>query len=244
VAAREGQKTEKAIRCVVGGERNLYCWAMGLQEPELAYVRLKGEGLGRNVPMDFTVYGGLHAMGKQKPYFSLTYWAHRAGFENQLQEGGANHEEILKRFPQFADLAKLHLADIDGVPMHVVANGWYWLKGALGLEGSAAASGWRHNDHEGKTQGECLKIFAALWRLSPEEAEAILVEFDHDDLRGEDWDSKQHEAQLRLKGMAEEMKPRWKQEALACIARHNLQVYGDRQVSQAAEAVEDAAVTL
>jgi hypothetical protein len=48
------------------------------------------------------VYGGLHSMkGNPAPYFSLTYWYKRGREES----GGAGHDEILKQFPELADLA-------------------------------------------------------------------------------------------------------------------------------------------
>ena len=84
------------------------------------------------VSMTVKAEGGLHYIGgNAKPYFSLTYTEHRKGFPNQCQSFGADHSKILKYWPRFADLAALHLSDIDGVPTHAEANGWYWLAGAL-----------------------------------------------------------------------------------------------------------------
>ena len=237
-AGREvSEQTSDGIHRVSIGDLSL---EVSRTEPILAQSTLKGEELHESVPMLFTVYGGLQKLGRQAPYFTLTYWAHRAGFPSQRQQGGAGHEEILKHFPQFADLAKLHLANIDGVPMYALENGWYWLRGALGLEGSAAASGWKY-DYERKTHQECLQIFADLWRLSGEEADTILVGFDKDELRGEDWDTKQREAQLRLKAMVEEMKPRWKKEAQACVANHQLKLFGDGALALVTEPEEEVA---
>jgi len=100
-------------------------------EPVLA-TRIIPGNLGTACSLKFTVYGGLHHIkGNHAPYFSLTYWEHRKGFPNQCQSGGAGHERILEYYPQFADLAALHLSDIDGVPMHAESNGWYNLAGAL-----------------------------------------------------------------------------------------------------------------
>ena len=58
-----------------------------------------------------TVYGGLHFItGNSAPYFSLT--------SETRSSSGCNHETILQHYPEFADLAALHLSDIDGVPSH------------------------------------------------------------------------------------------------------------------------------
>ncbi|MBO0676813.1 hypothetical protein JRC04_04990 [Mycolicibacterium sp. S2-37] len=43
--------------------------------------------------------------------------------------GGAAHDAILKVAPELAPVVAVHLADPDGVPMHAVANGWYFYSG-------------------------------------------------------------------------------------------------------------------
>jgi hypothetical protein len=71
------------------------------------------------------IKGGLHFIkGNKKPYFSLT-----ADYilNGRHESGGCNHELIMKHAPEFKDLIDLHLSDIDGVPMHALENGWYWM---------------------------------------------------------------------------------------------------------------------
>jgi hypothetical protein len=188
-----------------------------------------------NVWLTFKVEGGLHFIkANGKPYFTLTYTSHRKGFPNQCYSGGAGHDEILKHYPKFADLAALHLSDIDGVPMHAEANGWYSLAGALGGAGQQYHAGnskrhcpivppadkpWQNTEYREPTQAECLQIFADHCRIPIEEAQAIrdrvAAKWNFPDMRSE-W-----------RAIMETMRPRWKAEAEACIAKHNLRVFGD-----------------
>lgn len=158
------------------------------------------------VPMIQFVYGGLeYIKGNNKPYFTLTCWNHRKGFPNQCQSGGCDHESILKHWPRFADLAALHLSDIDGVPMHAEANGWYDLAGFLG-----------GTEYRRPTREECLAIFAKHCRVDIEQARHIAAVV-----------AAAPDPRKRWAEYVEEMKPRWKAEAEACIKRHNLRIFGD-----------------
>jgi hypothetical protein len=175
-----------------------------------------GPTLGEQVPMTLTVYGGLHYIrGNSAPHFSLTCWAHRKGFPNQCERGGADHDLILKLYPELADVAALHLSDIDGEPMHAEANGWYWLAGALGGMGERYHGG---NSEPRKSEGECLAIFARHCRITEDEAmtirwAAFAAGPDH---AREVWQANERD-----------MHARWKREAEAAIEKHGLVVYGD-----------------
>lgn len=179
--------------------------------------RVFGKNLAKyeseNKKLRFTVYGGLNYIrGNSSPYFSLTLW----GRDHGCEFGGASHDTILEHFPQFADLAAMHLSDIDGQPMHAETNGWYWLAGALGGAGEQFHGG---NSHPTKSEDECLKVFADHCRVTLEQAETIKrtvqAYWNYPDMR-KAWGK-----------MCTDMRPRWKAEALACITHHNLQVYGD-----------------
>lgn len=63
--------------------------------------------------------------GNAKPYFSLT----GDGMDRGSGFGGCCHDEILKHWPDLAPLVALHLATIDGEPMHALENGFYHLGG-------------------------------------------------------------------------------------------------------------------
>lgn len=165
-----------------------------MTDPILAARPLPKGTDGNRVPMWVQVEGGLHRIGDQAPYFSLTYTMHRRGFRDQCQSGGAGHDTIRRYFgPRFDDLAALHLSSIDGAPMHAEANGWYW----LGQDDMAALA--RH----------C--------RITIPEAEYIRHQVGHYDgaAAREEWGR-----------IMEAMRPRWKNEADAAIAHHNLKEYG------------------
>lgn len=58
-------------------------------------------------------------------YFSITADGYR--------RCGCLHDEILELRPDLKCFVDLHLSDLDGVPMHAEANGWYWLAKAAGI---------------------------------------------------------------------------------------------------------------
>ena len=141
------------------------------------------DGKPRGKRLTFTVEGGLHYIkGNSAPYFSLT----ANGCDNGSKFGGCCHDVILRHFQQLADLAALHLSDIDGVPNHADANGWYYLAGYFGGAGQAYHVG-NSNQHFGTeyrrpTQDECLAIWAKHARIpvaeAKEAAEKIAAEVE------------------------------------------------------------------
>ncbi len=210
------------------------------RDPVLATKTLP-KGDGENVARTFTVHGGLHYIkGNRAPYFSLTYAAHRKGFPNQCWSGGAGHDLILKHYPRFADLAALHLCNIDGAPSHASKNGWYDLAGALGGMGERYHVGnserhfpidppadkpWQNTVSRKPTQTECLQIFARHMRISEADA-AAFVESLHIP-RGNVAPAYATIAKQELAVFVEAQRARWKAEAEACIAKHGLVIYGD-----------------
>lgn len=68
---------------------------------------------------------------KQKPHFSLTATIYEKDASGYLKDvgGGCCHELIAQRFGnRFKRIEELHLSDIDGEPMHALANGLYWYR--------------------------------------------------------------------------------------------------------------------
>jgi hypothetical protein len=72
-----------------------------------------------------------HCGGNSAPHFSITGAIDKsiAGVKTREVSGGCIHPEIKKHFPgEFDDIIKLHLSDIDGVPMYAVENGFYFFQ--------------------------------------------------------------------------------------------------------------------
>jgi hypothetical protein len=90
------------------------------------------------------------------PHFSVTGEERnlRRRGDNQIEVCGQLHPENLTHFPELAPLIKLHLADQNGVPMHAISNGVYWLQ----LDATDGAPD--------------IAAFARLWRVT----EAVAVE--------------------------------------------------------------------
>ncbi len=154
------------------------------------------------------VEGGLHYIrGNSKPHFSITADIRENGREYM---GGCCHPEIEERFPgQFSDLIALHLSDIDGTPMYAVENGYYWAAGANGGNQQQYHGG---NGTSPRTRYECAEILAKHLRISVQDAEALAA-------RG---------TKAAVAETVEASRVRWNAEALACIAKHGLVVYGDK----------------
>ena len=57
----------------------------------------------------------------QLPYFSIT---------GSTSDGscGCIHDEIAQYFPEYAELIKFHLFDVNGLPLHYMANSEYFFK--------------------------------------------------------------------------------------------------------------------
>lgn len=105
--------------------------------------------------------------------------------------------------------------------MHAEANGWYWLAGAMGGAGERFHGG---NNASRKTADDCLRIFAKHCRITLAEAEEIRRAVRVAALTaGGQW----AEGRIRWSEIMEAMRPRWKAEAEACVAHHELRVYGD-----------------
>jgi hypothetical protein len=142
--------------------------------------------------------------------------------------GGCCHELILRFHPDLAPLAALHLSDIDGAPMYDVGNGYYWLAGAMGglCEDYHGGGG---RSKTGKSQEDCLRIFAEHVRLPIDEISALVSKW-----AGELQESGYSAYELGkfkaevFPAWIEAQKPRWKAEAEHVIKLFDLKITGDK----------------
>ena len=68
---------------------------------------------------------------KKSPYFAITCSAYEKGqvqVDRNFIYGGCNHKEILEVRPDLKPFVDLHLSDSNGEPMHLIDNGFYWVK--------------------------------------------------------------------------------------------------------------------
>ena len=159
-----------------------------------------------------TIYAGLrYIRGNSAPYFSLTAGSEEYGY-------GMLHDLILEHCPELAPLADLHISDINGVPMHAVENGWYWLKGAAGDQGSFFSESINPEEEPEK----CMQMLAKHLRISNAEAQKLIQETTRSVKRVGSITAKQEFARY-----IERLKPHWKAEADEAIERFNLRIYGD-----------------
>lgn len=190
--------------------------------------------------------GGLHHIrGNRAPYFSLTMASWEPDQYGRLQEdcSGAAHEELVKLWPELKPLADLHLSDIDGVPSHGCANGWYWLVGATPAfhrmeeyHGGQHNRDWKTRDNA-CTQDEVarsFRIFCEHVRITPEETQALQADLINVymgvDAYTKVYDPRKARDVVKPAFLewAEAQKPRWKREADKCRADLGLVIYGDK----------------
>lgn len=127
----------------------------------------------------------LHALGEQAPYFSVTGELRnlkRHG-DNAIEACGCMHEEIVKHFPELEPVVRVHLATENGIPMHALANGAYWL-------GFTQFQDAQYAGPNGTTATmPYLPHFASTWQVTEEQAQEAYdycVDFAERILGGDD----------------------------------------------------------
>lgn len=121
--------------------------------------------------------------------------------------GGCAHETILEWFPNVPELkalAALHLSDQDGIPMHGIANAFYWFCGMFADGLGAKYHGGSGRD--GKSAEECRAILKDHLRATDEQLDALVALSPRSDL----------ETQMAIEEMG--FLDQWKAEALAVAA--------------------------
>jgi hypothetical protein len=88
---------------------------------------------------------GLRQLDDQRPYFTVTgeAWAPGNNRRSDPDVCGCIHDIVGEIFPDLHDLIRLHLSDVDGVPMHAHANGWYWFSDYDGRGGTTPPADWQ-----------------------------------------------------------------------------------------------------
>lgn len=167
----------------------------------------------RGKSIRFEVNGQLTQIGNQSPYFSIT----ANEYENSiLQSCGCMHEDILKHFPKLQDFVDMHLSDINGIPMHAIANGWYWLLKSLGNN---------FTDWPGQqTPEESFKIFCDHLRITERQGRDIQDTILNTIAITPGIDPKFNEAKKQFIEIVNAMFPRWKKEADNLISKYSLVV--------------------
>lgn len=170
-------------------------WKSDMRKEEFRKVTISGE----RYAVAHVEYG-LHFIERnQMPYFSVTFAAAKS--QRKYDEGnwdysGAGHEAALALMPEVADLVRLHLAEIDGAPIHAVANGWYW-----------------YSNYDGK--GIKLYPSQSYYSLTPHERAARHLRIEPERLP-------QGLSKAEFVKFVETLRPEWKAEADAAIAHHEL----------------------
>lgn len=100
----------------------------------------------KNGHQDFSITGDIYEAGKPK-------------IDRYFLTGGCIHDDILKHFPKFKIFIDLHLCDWNGIPMHAVSNGFYFLRQGF--------NNTKPNDPNFKSE------FCNYYRLTPEQFEVI-----------------------------------------------------------------------
>jgi len=148
----------------------------------------------------------LSKIGNQLPYFSITA---EERTDRRVTAFGCMHKEILEAHPELADMVALHLSDINGVPMHAIENGWYWLASSLDGLGEK----YFHPNKE-----EAFDFFCKHCRIDASEGITIAANVMNWYTLTDTSDT----AKAAWVEICESMKPRWKKEAEAAIEKYQL----------------------
>lgn len=86
---------------------------------------------------------GMHRIGEQEPYFSLTCDTEEKRGNRWIESGGgAAHELIVKHFPELSHVTRWHLCMFYSGPMHYIENAVYWWQKVVGR------SKWEANSYD------------------------------------------------------------------------------------------------
>ena len=90
------------------------------------FTKIIADRSNKNYTKNITLNVNVKMSKTNHEYFSITY---EAIWRGRVESFGAGHDTIRKYFGnRFDDVIPLHLADSDGVPMHALENGFYYLQ--------------------------------------------------------------------------------------------------------------------
>jgi hypothetical protein len=120
--------------------------------------------------------------------------------------------------PDLKPFVELHLADLDGAPMHAEANGWYWLAKAAGIpqrwEPAQDAITCLQHFRDHVRLPNCLAILDAItWEYQKGRESVALSEIVSPRCEEERLKVRAAKARELWGKLMEEMRPRWKAEA-------------------------------
>lgn len=96
------------------------------------------------------------------------------GSKYENTEGGCIHERILKSFPNLQKVVNLHLSNLEGEPMHMVANGMYHYS----INPQTAKKYLRISEEDFETvksAKDLVSLFPKLYKQYKEEATEVLT---------------------------------------------------------------------
>jgi hypothetical protein len=123
--------------------------------------------------------------------------------------GGAAHDLILLMMPDLKPLVDLHLCNADGVPMHCVENGIYFVVGKT-RHSHVYAYTWENSNNT----RDGLEVAASHFRVSIEEINVLIEKINA-------CEAEANEIRNVVVEFVEDLKPRWKDEAERAISYFN-----------------------
>jgi hypothetical protein len=163
----------------------------------------------------------------EREYFSITadICADSTFRDSKIHACGCLHEDITEAAPELKPFIDLHLSTLDGVPMHAVENGFYWLCKAAGIPQQYAPE---------QSQEKCFSFLLSHLRVSEQEGDQIMGKVvnayidgkakiaicDPVSPRCKQEQEKQgiFDAKNHFKKIVDSMKPRWQKEAAKALA--------------------------
>ena len=90
------------------------------------FTKIIADRSNKNYTKNITLNVNVKMSKTNHEYFSITY---EALWRGRVESCGAGHDTIRKYFgKQFDDVIPMHLSNSEGVPMHALENGYYYLQ--------------------------------------------------------------------------------------------------------------------